>query len=299
MPSRDAERLFSKTHAVHRAFCIVGIAVCGSSTFLAPAFWYVGVLVSAFFVAILVARMVAVSYADPQHAITIFGRGWLAATFAASTSFVAGNLAFHFCANVPNVAVGTLGALVGTVPIYLHLSGVHVVHRMINHAMTAWAFWASPHWSSMPHESSTLIMWSSLLLGNLLGIHLRQELLRIVSQGESQATEPGAIDDPSVAGGQQESTLPSPPIAMTRFQMAALSLTFDDLACEAQYVCRTSERSRVASLSVAVGMTLSALVSVASVRDAWTGVLLAYCLGLAALVLLARTGQQMAPGQRR
>ena len=300
MASRDAERLFSSTHAVHRAFCFVGIAVCGSSTFLAPAFWYIGVLMSAYFVAILGARMVAVSYADQQHAITIFGRVWLAATFAGCTSFVAGNMAFHFCANVPNVAVGTLGALVGTVPIYLHLSGVHVVHRMINHAMTAGAFWASPHWSSMPHESSTLIMWSSLMLGNLLGIQLRQELLRIVSQGESRATEPDAIDDPSVAGGKQESTLPSPPIAMARFQMAALSLTFDDLACEAQYVCRTSERSRVASLNVAVGMALGAFVSVASVRDAWTGVLLVYCLGLAALVLLARTdaAQQVQTAQK-
>ena len=302
--SADAERLFSISHPVHRAFCIVGIAVCGSSTFLAPAFWYIGVLVSAFFIAILGARMVAVGHADQQHAITIFGRGWLAATFAGCTFFVAGNLAYHFCTSVPNVAVGTLGALTGTVPIYLQLSGVHAVHQMINNAMIAWAFWASPHWSSMPHESSTLIMWSSLMLGDLLGIHLRQELLRIVSQGESRATgpgatEPGAIDDPNVAGGKQESPLPSPPIAMARFQMAALSLTFDDLACEAQYVCRTSERSRVASSSVAVGMALGALVSVASVRDAWTGVLLLYCVGLAALVL-ARTdaAQQVQRAQK-
>jgi len=295
--SADAERLFSITHPVHRAFCIVGIAVCGSSTFLAPAFWYIGVLVSAFFVAILGARMVAIGHADQQHAITIFGRGWLAATFAGCTFFVAGNMAFHFCTNVPNVAVGTLGALTGTVPIYLQLSGVHAVHQMVNNAMIAWAFWASPHWSSMPHVSSTLIMWSSLMLGDLLGIHLRQELLRIVSQGESRAAEPGAaepgaIDDPNVAGGKQESPLPSPPIAMARFQMAALSLTFDDLACEAQYVCRTSERSRVASSSVAVGMTLVALVSVASVRDTWTGVLLLYCLGLAALVLARNDAAQ-------
>ena len=168
--SADAERLFSISHPVHRAFCIVGIAVCGSSTFLAPAFWYIGVLVSAFFIAILGARMVAVGHADQQHAITIFGRGWLAATFAGCTFFVAGNLAYHFCTSVPNVAVGTLGALTGTVPIYLQLSGVHAVHQMINNAMIAWAFWASPHWSSMPHESSTLIMWSSLMLGDLLGI---------------------------------------------------------------------------------------------------------------------------------
>ena len=117
--SLDDERLFLLTLPIHRAFCIAGIFVCVGSTFFAPAFWYIGLLVSLFFVLILASRLLVVGSEDQQRALTLFGRGWLMATLAGCSSFVMGNHFFRFCTGVPAAAVSTLASLTGLVPIYV------------------------------------------------------------------------------------------------------------------------------------------------------------------------------------
>jgi len=117
--SMDDERLFLLTLPIHRAFCIAGTFVCVGSTFFAPSFWYIGLLVSLFFVLILVSRLRVVGLDDQQRALTLFGRGWLLATLAGCSSFVTGNILFQFCSSVPAAAVSTLAALTGLVPVYV------------------------------------------------------------------------------------------------------------------------------------------------------------------------------------
>ena len=272
----DAERLFLLTKPIHRAFCVIGVIVCCASTLLAPAFWYIGLLVSLFFVIILTTRLLVVDLPDQQQALTLFGRGWLFATSLGCSSFVAGNVTLQLCTGVPDAAVATLAALTGLVPVYLNLTGVHSVHQVLNNVSIAMAFWLSPQWSAMPHESSTFIMWSGLLCGDLVGTFARQKLVSALVAKDARIAEPR--ESPS----SPPSDIPESAERSRRFCMHPFSLAFDDYDCEMEYAIATAfEPASLAHDKVVhILMGVAALGGMATAQSAWSIMPVLHCVGL-------------------
>jgi len=165
--------LFAALKPAHVAFCWVGLVVSLACILIAPAIWYAVTLVAAFFVLILLARLVVGGYADQDRALTVFGRCWCGATFLGCASFVSGNTAYLLCVDVPAPAVWALAGVTSLVPVYMLLSGTFFSQRMLNHSMIASAFYLSPQWAVMPHLTACFIMAAALFVGEMMGTALQ------------------------------------------------------------------------------------------------------------------------------
>lgn len=191
--SRLREALFLALRPVHDLFCSFGVAICVAGCLISGAFWYIGTLVSIFFVGIFAARAL-VDGLPSQRAIVLFGRSWLGCTVWGCSSFVAGNMGWGLCTGVDSDAVYLLACLTSLVPVYLHLSGVSQAHRIMNSMCIATAFHASPQWSQMPHEASSILMGVALMVGELIGLILVERARPMLLAVDANEVQPVADD---------------------------------------------------------------------------------------------------------
>jgi hypothetical protein len=164
--------LFHASVPVHCAFCIAGIAMSLAPIMFAPSFWFAGSLAATFFVVILGSRLSVATLKDQERALTVFGLVWFTMTVFSCVTFVAGNLLYGLCYGIPSAAVYTLACVTALIPVYLQLSGISPAQRFVSNLTVAATFFASPQWSAMPHNLSSVIMWLALLTGEMVGAHM-------------------------------------------------------------------------------------------------------------------------------
>ncbi|KAL1504732.1 hypothetical protein AB1Y20_008510 [Prymnesium parvum] len=219
LANEEAARLFEATLLPHRAFCMTGIVVMGAMVLLAPSSALPAGTVIQFMLEVFIVCEMVRKVPDVSRAIALFGCGWLAATIVGCSLFLIGNIKYQLCRNVPSPAVGVLSALTSLVPIYLRLSGTSPLLQTVNNLTVGLTFWLSPRWSQLPHDTTTLIMWSGLLLGDLLGMLAQMRLVPTQKKEKAVDASVAYITDP-------------------------LSLCFNDSRCEAAYVASISESSQ-------------------------------------------------------
>lgn len=156
---------------------LLGSAAC----MLSPQTFYISILHVAFFLCLFLARLVLAEMPDGDRATHIFGRLWCTFTIVFGCFFTVGVNYAQLGQNADDYAVWIFAFLTMTIPMYMHLSGVHEEHRLVNNFAIGLMYSMSPGWTRMPHREASLIMWLSLLLGETAGMQLTSVLLAMHS----------------------------------------------------------------------------------------------------------------------
>jgi hypothetical protein len=207
---------FQTALPVHIAFCSLGAMSAFVLLFVYPDMWHFSATCFGHFFFLLTARLGARRYASQDRALLFFGRGWVSATAISCVCFYLTVSQFEL-KPANNHAAWLFIFINMTIPVYLHFSGLCDVHRLMISGIIGLVYTVSPKWAAMPHNEATVLVWLSLLAGEVAGAHLSTLLFRWSVAFREASREVGSSvpatsatkPDPPTAGGTAPPKMPA------------------------------------------------------------------------------------------
>lgn len=277
-PKRVPEhvRLFQRLKTAFIAWCTASIFVALLPILFAPRYIFAALICSTSFAFALCVRLWVSNFKDQERALDLFGRAWLIVTATNCSLFV---IAHHYYSFVktPSAVIYVSASFTVLVPVYLHLNGIHAAHRFGICTCIAMLYYLAPQFTVMDREQAMLLMWISLLMGEMLGTHLRAKLLQEAAapsvvrgappaksslndgqipasgaSGELAAGTRASLEPPTLSE-QLHSYVRRHDFESSTLDMRDLTLCFDDATFEMLYGAHSLAISRELHLCIAVG----------------------------------------------